>query len=132
MKRIVLAALFVLAVATFCAAADEKADEKAAAAGTYINKADSKEYITLYADGTFHLRQRKKPAQLDNPFAEISGKYWLNGENINLILTDGGEGSGKLKANIFEDSDGNSWVKEGTGRRPVERPKPMKPIKGLY
>lgn len=132
MKRIILAALFVLAAASFCAAADDTANDKAAAAGTYISRQDSKEYITLYADGTFHLKQRKKPAQMDNPFTEISGKYWLNGENINLILPDGGQGAGKLKGNVFEDSDGNNWVKEGTEKHKVETPKPMKPMKGLF
>lgn len=121
MRKIALACILCFVLATPC-----YSDDQPSVHGNYINKQDNKEYLTLYPDRTFHLKQRTKPADISKPFMELSGKYEIQGEDITLKLSDGGEASGKLKDNTFEDSDGGSWVKEGTERFKLERPKRMK------
>ncbi|MBP8646255.1 MAG: hypothetical protein KBH99_09055 [Syntrophobacteraceae bacterium] len=84
--------------------------------GTYMNLEDNKEYLTLNPDGTFFLKQRKKPADLSDPFANpfqtITGTYVILGEEITLRLPGGGEAKGKIQENIFEDGGGKKWVKD--------------------
>jgi hypothetical protein len=97
--------------------------------GTYISKDDPKEYLSLYPDGTFFLKQRKQIPDIEAPFREYTGKYRIIGEDIKLETSDGGESSGKLKGNTFEDSQGRPWVKQGSEPpRPVERAKREKGI----
>jgi len=73
--------------------------------GTYMNLEDGKEYLTLNPDGTFFLKQRKKPADLSDPFANpfqtITGTYLILGEDITLRLPGGGrpkERSGRISS----------------------------------
>jgi hypothetical protein len=114
MKRMILfSTTLVLLAASYCLAVSEYT----AVSGTYLNKAD-KEYLTLNPDGTLHLKIRKKPADLDNPFSDLSGKYRLSGEDIVLELEGGGEASGKIKGNSFIDNEGKTWLKEGTSEAP--------------
>jgi hypothetical protein len=113
MKRIiVLGAIFVL-LGISCSLAGSEPN----VSGTYINKAD-KEYLTLNPDGTLHLKLRKQPADLDNPFFNLSGTYKMTGEDIVLELVGGGEASGKIKGNTFVDNEGKTWLKEGTTEPP--------------
>ena len=80
-----------------------------------MNK-DAKEYLTLYPNGTFFLKQRKSPPDLEHPFAELNGTYIMNGEVITLELSDGGKAEGKIKGNTFEDGQGKPWLKQpGSG-----------------
>ncbi|MGC9964794.1 MAG: hypothetical protein ABSE08_05265 [Syntrophobacteraceae bacterium] len=99
------------------------AADLSSASGTYINKRDKTQFITFYPDATFHLKQRKQPPDVENPFIELSGKYELNGETVKFILQDGGTGTGQLKANAFMDGQGDIWVKQGTDDQGVQRPK---------
>ena len=118
MKAAILAIVLFFALAGFCISAEERTTIH----GTYISSRDSKEYLSLQPNGTFMLKQRKMPPDLENPFMEINGRYGLSGESLTLTLTDGGEASGKLKDNKFEDSDGVIWVKQGSEKpKPVER-----------
>ena len=124
MKKSIFALVFFFALAGLCFSA-----EAPTIPGTYISKQDSKEYLTLSPNGTFLLKQRKLPRDQANPFAEISGKYSVSGEAITLRLDDGGEASGKLKGNNFEDSDGVVWEKQGSKASGVQRPKRLKTFK---
>lgn len=100
------------------------AEEQQSIYGIYVSKGDSKEYLSLLSDGSFSLKQRKKPPDMNDPFEELRGRYQLSGETLTLELEDGGEATGKLKDNKFEDGDGQVWVKQGTEKpKPVERPK---------
>jgi hypothetical protein len=122
MKGIFLAVLFVFIATGICLAADPSS-----ISGTYICKSDNKEYITLAADGSFHLKQRKFPPTPDNPFMEVNGKFESSGETITLKLADGGEGTITLKENTIDDGNGKTWVKEGSEpHKQVERPKRIK------
>ncbi len=127
MKSSVFAVLFFFALSGLCAGADQ-----GTAAGTYISKRDSKEYLTLQPDGSFFLKQRKMPPDMEHPFMEVSGKYTLKGEELKLILPDGGEASGKLVDNIFQDSEGIEWVKQGSQRFELKRPTGSTLPKRLY
>jgi hypothetical protein len=122
MKGILIAVLFTFVVTGICFAAPDQPDM----IGTYINKKDSKEYITFSAGGSFYLKQRTTPFDPNKPFMEVNGKYEKNGDTITLKLPDGGEASGTMKGSTFEDSGGASWVKEGSEEKKVERPKRMK------
>lgn len=121
MKRFVLSVTLFFALAGFAFAADEPT-----VPGTYISKKDSKEYLALYPDGKFALKQRVTPPNPSKPFMEITGKYRQSGEDLILMLNDGGEASGKLKGNTFEDSNGTAWVKQGTEVHELQRPKRQK------
>jgi len=113
MKRmLVFSFAFFLLTASYCLAGSE-----AVVSGTYINKTD-KEYLTLRPDGTLHLKIRKKPMDLNNPFLEVNGKYKMTGEDIELELDGGGEASGKIKGNTFIDNEGKTWYKEGSSEPP--------------
>ncbi|MFZ2446612.1 MAG: hypothetical protein WAW37_09650 [Syntrophobacteraceae bacterium] len=121
MRTTILAVVLFFALAGFCMSAEEPTIP-----GTYVSKQDSKEYLALYPDGTFILKQRKKPPEIENPFVEIPGKYRIVGEDITLTLTDGGEAIGKIKDNKFEDAGGAIWVKQGSEKatgpiRPTKR-----------
>jgi hypothetical protein len=105
-------AAFVILASSFCLAGSEST-----VSGTYVNKAN-KEYLTLYPDGTLHLKLRNRSAAPDNPFIDYSGRYTVTGEDIKLQLVDGGEASGKIQGNAFVDNEGISWVKEGTSKPP--------------
>jgi hypothetical protein len=121
MKSIILATLFVFIATGICLAGDPSS-----ISGTYINKSDNKEYLVLSADGSFHLKQRKFPPELDNPFIEVSGRFESSGDTITLKLADGGEGTVTIKDNTIDDGNGKTWVKEGSEHKTVERPKHMK------
>jgi hypothetical protein len=123
MRKITLVlATFLLLTVSFSFAASDST-----VSGTYINKVD-KEYLTLNPDGTFHLKLRKRPADPDNPFINATGKYRVNGNDIQLDLDDGGEASGKMQGTTFVDNEGKSWTKEGVSE-PVRMDQPTK--KGL-
>lgn len=122
MKKGLILIIFLLGFAGigFCA-------DPSSVAGTYLNKDDNKQYLVLHADGTFALKQRTQPPDPMNPFTEISGKFLINGEDLTLNTSDGGQASGKMKDNTFEDSDGKVWVKEGSeAPSKLERPKRQK------
>ncbi len=124
MKTFILSVALFFAVAGFAFAADEPS-----VPGTYISKKDSKEYLTLYPDGKFVLKQRTTPPEPGKPFVELTGKYNKINDKINLTLDDGGEASGTLKGNNFEDGDGTVWVKQGTEVHELQRPKRQKLFK---
>ena len=118
MKRILIVAAVFLCLAGTGIAADFVSLN-----GTYVSKKDAKEYLSLYTDGTFMLRQRKMPPSPEIPFVELSGKYEIRGEGkIALLLPDGGEATGTVTDNTFEDAQGTKWVKAGSEQRE------MKPI----
>jgi hypothetical protein len=96
--------------------------------GTYVNKAN-KEYLTLYPDGTLHLKLRNRPTDPDKLFIEYSGRYTVSGQDIKLELEDGGEASGKIQGNAFVDNEGISWVKEGTSEPPRMDATPKKGLR---
>jgi len=118
MKSIIFASLFIFIATGICLAADQSD-----LIGTYINKRDAKQYLTLSADGSFYLKQRSSPFDPNKPFIEISGKYEKNGDKVTLKLPDGGEATGTMKGNTFEDAGEVSWTKEGSEAQKVERPK---------
>ncbi|HQN18169.1 MAG TPA: hypothetical protein PKV86_03480 [Syntrophobacteraceae bacterium] len=121
MKRIgFAAAVFVLLAFSFGFAGPEST-----VSGTYVNKAE-KEYLTLYPDGTFHLKLRKRSPDLDNPFINASGKYKVNGEEITLELQDGGEASGRIQGDRFIDNEGVAWMKDGKSEPMQVDPYPKK------
>ncbi|MHC1726869.1 MAG: hypothetical protein AB9866_12830 [Syntrophobacteraceae bacterium] len=125
MKRTLLLVLLLL-----CFAGTSIAADVADITGKYISKQEVKEYIMLYPDRTFHLKQRRIPASIENPFVEISGKYRVMGNTVILMLPDQGKGEGegslKLEGNTLEDDEGTKWVKEGSEHKPVERAKRLK------
>ena len=112
MKRILIALAILVCLAGTCIGQD-----LASVTGTYVSKKDSKEYMRLELNSTFVIRQRKVPPNVESPFEEISGKYSIKGDKITFSLPDGGEASGTLKDNTFEDAQGTKWVKEGTEQR---------------
>lgn len=122
MKGILFAVLFTFVATGICLDAAAQSDQ----IGTYINKKDSKEYITFSVGGTFYLKQHTTPFDPNKPFMEVTGKYEKNGDTITLKLPDGGEATGTMKGSTFEDSAGVSWAKEGSDDKKVERPKRMK------
>ncbi len=122
MKRLLIAAAILVSMAGTCIGQD-----LASVAGNYVSQKDSKEYLNLGLDGTFILRQRKIPPSIENPFEELSGKYSIRGERINFSLANGGEASGTLKDNVFEDTQGTKWVKEGS-QQPQMKIVPHQPI----
>ncbi len=88
------------------------AASSASVAGTYVNKQNNKEYLTLRADGTFTLKQQRKPYDMEHPYMTLEGSYKLDGEKVLLNLRDGGEAEGKIQDNAFVDGDGKLWVNE--------------------
>ncbi len=124
MKTAAFALFLLFATVGLCLSAEDQVIH-----GTYVSKGDPKEYFSLYPDGTFILKQRRNPPDIENPFIELSGKYTVSGETLKLILNDGGEASGKLKENKFEDQSSTIWTKQGTEKpKPLDRPK-SHPIK---
>ncbi|MCE5335028.1 MAG: hypothetical protein LLG06_10625 [Desulfobacteraceae bacterium] len=120
MRTILAVLLFlVFAGAGFC-------DEASSPNGIFINKQDSKQYISFHPDGTFFLKQRSKPFDPYRPFIEVSGKYSVAGEEVTLNISGGGEATGKWKTHTFTDSDGSEWVKEGTITPPERAKRPPK------
>lgn len=118
MKNAILVIAFLV-----CFTGSSVAADFTAASGTYISQKDNKEVLILYPDATFHLKQRKKPPDIDNPFIELSGKYELTGETVKLILQDGGTGTGQLKGNVFQDTQGDMWIKQTDVQQNVQRPR---------
>jgi len=84
----------------------------ASVAGTYVNKQNNKEYLTLRSDGTFTLKQQRKPYNMEHPYMTLEGSYKLDGEKVLLNLRDGGEAEGKIQDNAFVDGEGKLWVNE--------------------
>lgn len=116
MKALFLALMALLLLSDFSG----PAYSQSTVSGTYVNK-ESKEYLTLYPNGTFFLKNRKSPADVQHPFEDLSGTYMVNGETITLQLSDGGTADGKIKGNVFEDSQGKPWLKQagsGSGGKP--------------
>jgi len=68
--------------------------------GVYLSKRDDTQFLTLRQDSTFVLKQRKSPPDKNDPFVEYTGKYQLDGENIKLILDDGGTAQGKVQTMV--------------------------------
>jgi hypothetical protein len=118
MRNIVFAMALLICFAVPGIAADLNA-----VSGVYLSQRDNTQFLTLRPDATFFLKQRKMPPEKENPFIELSGKYELNGEKVTLILPDGGTGQGELKANVFTDAQGDTWVKKATEPQNVVRPK---------
>ncbi len=118
MKRILCAVALLLYFTASSFAADYSS-----VAGNYISKSDKTQILTLSANGTFFLKQRKNPPDVDHPFIEISGQFQIDGEKLILGLKDGRACVGKLVGNTFDDGEGDKWVKEGTEQQNVERPK---------
>lgn len=106
--------LFLSLIATLSSglAHGASADSSASVAGTYVNRQNNKEYLTLRADGTFTLKQQTKPYNADHPYMTVEGSYKLDGEKVLLNLKDGGEAEGKIQDNAFVDGEGKLWVNE--------------------
>jgi len=122
MRNIVIAMALLICFAVPAVAADLNA-----VSGTYYSRRDDTKFLMLRPDATFVLKQRKDPPDKDNPFLELSGKFELNGETLKLILTDGRTAEGKLKGNVFTDSQGEEWAKKPTEPKNVGRAKPQRP-----
>jgi len=122
--RVVLIVLFLL-----CFAGAGICGEPTSPAGVFISKADPKQYISFQPDGTFFLKQRPKHFDPMKPFVEITGNYRVNGDEVTLVVTKGGEATGKLKANVFTDADGAEWIKEGTEAKSPFPERPKRPPK---
>jgi len=84
----------------------------ASAAGTYVNQQNSKEYLTLRADGSFTLKQQKKPYDIEHPYMSIEGSFKLQGDKVILQLKEGAEAEGKIQDNVFVDAEGKPWMKQ--------------------
>lgn len=113
MKRVILFVSAILLIhASFSIAGSESY-----VSATYVNKAD-KEVLTLYPDGTLYLKIRRQPADLDNPFMTLSGKYRMAGDDVTFELDGEGEAGGKIQGNTFVDNEGKVWQKEGTSEPP--------------
>lgn len=97
--------------------------------GTYINKDNSKEYLTLKADKTFFLKQENKPFDPEHPYAELTGTYVMNGESIKLLLSDGGVADGKIVNGTFDDGKGKPWLKQGYTPKSDKEVGPPKRVK---
>ena len=121
MKNIVFALALLI-----CFPVPSSAADLTSVSGTYFSQRDNTQFLLLRPDATFVLRQRKKPPNPDNPFTEFSGTYSLNGETITLQIPDGGSAKGKIKGNVFTDSQDEPWVKKGEEQN-VVRPK-YKPL----
>ncbi|MEM5789247.1 MAG: hypothetical protein AAGU11_18185 [Syntrophobacteraceae bacterium] len=124
MKAVAVALALLFGMVGICVSADIPSSY-----GTYISKKDSKEYLTLDPQGTFVLKQRKVPPEMSNPFVELTGRYAISGDDLTLILSDGGEATGKLKGNTFVDSEGTPWIKQGSETFDLQRPKRLKTFK---
>lgn len=109
MKRAILLAMAV--VCAFLFSIPVHADEPVY--GTYINKDNPREYLTLKSDMTFFLKQQKKPLDIEHPYMELSGTFVMNGETIQLTLQDGGVATAKVADGVFEDGSGSPWLKQG-------------------
>ena len=94
--------------------------------GTYFSQRDNTQFLTLRPDGTFVLKQRKKPPDPENPFVEFAGSYALNGDTVTLKLDDGGKADGHVKGDVFTDGQEEQWVRKGE-EKDVVRPK-YKPL----
>lgn len=121
MKCIMLAAVFMFLATGICLAAEQQE-----LIGTYISKSDSKDYLSLSADGSFYLKQHRSPPNPDNPLMEVSGKYEKKDDKLTLKLSDGGEATCTIKGQTIEDAKGTVWVKEGSEVNKVEHPKRLK------
>lgn len=84
--------------------------------GTYINKSNPREYLTLNADMTFFLKQESKPFDPAHPYVEMTGTYVMDGAGITLLTGDGGSARGKVSNGVFEDGGGQPWIKQGVSK----------------
>ncbi len=84
----------------------------ASVAGIYVNQQNSKEYLTLRADGSFTLKQQKKPYDIEHPYMSIEGSFKLQGDKVILQLKEGAEAEGKIQDNVFVDAEGKPWMKQ--------------------
>lgn len=71
-------------------------------AGTYVNKANSSEYLELKANGEFYLRELGMG---------LTGEYEIEGDTITLKLDMGFAARGRIRGNTLIDEDGKIWVK---------------------
>lgn len=99
------------------------------APGTYYSKLNDKEYLTLNADGTFVLKQQSEPYNPDHPYLQYSGRYSVAGSDLTLTLNNGGEAKGKLEGNVFTDSIGKSWVKDGGSQDQPKKQMEVRPTR---
>jgi hypothetical protein len=117
--------VFALAL-LICFPALSSAVDLAPVSGTYFSQRDNTQFLTLRPDGTFVLKQRKKPPDPDNPFVEFSGSFAFNGDTVTLKLDDGGKADGHVKGDVFTDAQNEAWTKKGE-EKDVVRPK-YKPL----
>jgi hypothetical protein len=118
MRNIALATALLVLLTCPCIAADVSG-----LAGVYFCHRDETQFLTLRADSTFVLRQRKKPPDKDEPFVEVNGTYILNGEILQLLIDEGKSAQGNLKGTVFTDAQGDVWEKKSTEPQNVVRPK---------
>jgi hypothetical protein len=118
MRNIVLAAMLLIFSSISCFAQDSTG-----ISGVYLCKRDDTQFLTLRQDETFVLKQRKKPANKENPFIEFTGTYKLDGETLTLTLDDGKMAKGQIKGNVFTDGQGDTWIKRDPNQQNVVRPK---------
>ena len=71
-------------------------------AGTYVNKANSSEYLELKANGEFYLRELGMG---------LTGEYEIEGDTITLKLDMGFAARGRIRGDTITDEDGKIWVK---------------------
>lgn len=71
--------------------------------GTYVNKANSSEYLELKANGEFYLREAGMG---------VAGKYEIEGDTITLELEMGLAVRGRIRGKSIIDNDGKTWGKQ--------------------
>ena len=72
-------------------------------AGTYVNKANSSEYLELKANGEFYLREAGMG---------VAGRYEIEGDTITLKLEMGLAVRGRIRGKSIIDNEGKTWVKQ--------------------
>ena len=70
--------------------------------GTYVNEANSGEYLELKSDRSFYSRESG---------IGVAGKYEVDGDVITLKLESGRAARVRIKGNILIDEDGKNWIR---------------------
>lgn len=96
----VLALTILIALATTMMVGCSRSSKSAA--GTYVNKANSSEYLELKANGEFYLRELGMG---------ITGQYEIEGDTITLKFDMGLAARGRIRGKTIVDEDGKTWVK---------------------
>jgi len=102
MKTLKLAVLLFLIGLLVCSMVIGCSRTSKSVAGTYVNKANSSEYLELKANGEFYLRELGMG---------IIGKYEIEGDTITLKFDMGLAARGRIRGNTLIDEDGKTWVK---------------------